>query len=89
MEIHVVSSLTSDDESRLAPVVMAAIARILKRLPVSYSVRIETAAGTAFQQLYTPTGAGSVEGPREAAGGLDPATPEQAADATPSAKKEH
>ena len=56
MEIHLVSSLTSDDESRLAPSVMAAISRVLDRLPVSYSVRIETAAGNAIQHHHTARG---------------------------------
>ncbi len=53
MEIHLVSSLTSDDESRLAPAVLTAIGRVLDRLPVSYSVRIETAAGNAIQHHHT------------------------------------
>ena len=57
MEIHLVSSLTSDDESRLAPAMLAAIGQILERLPVSYSVRIETVAGNAIQRHHTPSGA--------------------------------
>jgi hypothetical protein len=56
MEIHLVSSLTSDDESRLAPAVMAAIGRVLDRLPVSYSVRIETTGGNAIQHHHTAQG---------------------------------
>jgi hypothetical protein len=56
MEIHLVSSLTSDDESRLAPAVMAAIGRVLDRLPVSYSVRIQTTAGNAIQHHHTAVG---------------------------------
>lgn len=53
MEIHLVSSMTSDDESRLAPAMLTAIGRILDRLPVSYSVRIETAAGNELQHHHT------------------------------------
>jgi hypothetical protein len=53
MEIHLVSSLTSDDESRLAPSMLAAIGRVLERLPVSYSLRIETAGGNAIQHHHT------------------------------------
>jgi hypothetical protein len=48
MEIHLVSSLTPDDESRLAPQVLAAIGSVLDGLPVAYSVRIETAFGDAI-----------------------------------------
>ena len=50
MEIHLVSSLTPDDERRLAPAMLAAIGRVLDRLPVTYSVRVETAIGNAIQQ---------------------------------------
>ncbi len=53
MEIHLVSSLTSDDESRLAPEMLAAIGRVLERLPVTYSVRIETVVGNAIHQHHT------------------------------------
>jgi hypothetical protein len=53
MEIHLVSSLTSDDESRLAPEMLAAIGRVLDKLPVSYSVRIETVVGNAIHQHHT------------------------------------
>jgi hypothetical protein len=52
MEIHLVSSLTPDDESRLAPKVLAAIGRVLDSLPVSYSVRIETALGDAIHRNH-------------------------------------
>ena len=37
MEIHLVSSLTADDESRLAPKMLAAIGKVLNGLPVSYT----------------------------------------------------
>jgi hypothetical protein len=53
MEIHLISSLTPEDESRLAPAVLAAIGRILDRLPVSYTVRIETAGGNAIHHNHT------------------------------------
>jgi len=53
MEIHLVSSLTPDDESRLAPRVLAAIGGLLEGLPVSYSVRIETAVGNAIHHNHT------------------------------------
>jgi hypothetical protein len=53
MEIHLVSSLTPDDENRLAPRVLKAIGDVLERLPVSYSVRIETAFGNAIHHNHT------------------------------------
>jgi hypothetical protein len=53
MEIHLVSSLTPDDENRLAPRVLKAIGEVLERLPVSYSVRIETALGNAIHHNHT------------------------------------
>ncbi len=56
MEIHLVSSLTPDDESRLAPKVLAAIGRVLDGLPVTYSVRIETASGGAIHHNHRATG---------------------------------
>jgi hypothetical protein len=52
MEIRIVSSLTPDDESRLAAKVLAAIAGLLDGLPVSYSVRIETANGDAIHRSH-------------------------------------
>jgi hypothetical protein len=53
MEIHLVSSLTPDDESRLAPSVLAAIEGVLGSLPVSYSLRIVTALGNSIQHNHT------------------------------------
>lgn len=67
MEIHLVSSLTPEDESRLAPAMLAAIGRLLDTLPISYSLRIETAAGGEIQQHHIPDAAvgalGQAEGP--------------------------
>lgn len=53
MEIHLVSSLTPNDESRLAPKVLGAIGHVLEELPVSYSIRIVTAVGNAIHQNHT------------------------------------
>ena len=53
MEIHLVSSLTPDDESRLAPKVLAAIGAVLDSLPVSYSLRIETLVGNTIHRSHT------------------------------------
>jgi hypothetical protein len=53
MEIHLVSSLTPDDESRLAPKVLAAVGAVLDGLPVSYSLRIETLVGNSIHRSHT------------------------------------
>ena len=59
MEIHLVSSLTPEDESRLAPAMLAAIGGLLEALPVSYSVRIEMAAGSAIHRHHTAVAEGA------------------------------
>jgi len=61
MEIHIVSSLTTDDESRLAPQVLTALQRILHELAVAYCVRIETSAGYEIYHSHTAS-AGSGRG---------------------------
>jgi len=42
MDIHVVSTLTSEDEDRVADALMAALADLLDGLPIAYALRIET-----------------------------------------------
>jgi hypothetical protein len=58
-----ISSLTPDDESRLAPRMLAAIGGILETLPVSYSVRIETAVGNSIYHSRTTTQNGAASPP--------------------------
>jgi hypothetical protein len=53
MEIQLVSSLTPDDESRLAPRLLDAIGVVMGGMDVSYSVRIETAVGKAIHHNHT------------------------------------
>ena len=53
MNIRFVSSLTPEDEERLAPAVLGAIAPLLDQLPIAYTMRIETAAGRVFQHAHT------------------------------------
>jgi len=64
VQIHLVSSLTPDDESRLAPEVLAAIERVLETMPVSYSVRIETGSGNAIHRNHKAA-SGEADGRRD------------------------
>jgi hypothetical protein len=42
MDIHVVSTLTSEDEDRVADALGAALGELLDGLPIAYALRIET-----------------------------------------------
>jgi hypothetical protein len=50
MEIQFVSSLTADDEERIAPGLLALVCAILDQLPVAYTLRIKTATGKPIQR---------------------------------------
>jgi hypothetical protein len=54
LNIRFISTLTSEDENRIAPVVLRALGDILDLLPVAYMVRIDT----VDQQVYQMTGPG-------------------------------
>jgi len=71
LDIRFVSSLTPDDENRLAPQVLNALGGVLDDLPIAYTLRIETAAGRSFSHNHVPAGtssAGTVEASDAAAG---------------------
>jgi hypothetical protein len=55
VEIRFISSLTEDDEERMARALLGAVEHLLKPFPIAYIVRIETSAGTVLQHA---TGAG-------------------------------
>jgi hypothetical protein len=42
MEIRVVTSLTSEDEEAIARSILAVMRRVLDRLPIAYTIRMET-----------------------------------------------
>lgn len=48
MEIRVVSSLTPDDEIRIAPVLLGELARVLGGMPIAYDIRIQTMGDRVF-----------------------------------------
>lgn len=55
MNIRFTSSLTPDDENRLAPVVLQAVSTILNALPIAYLIRIDT----EDSQVHQVSGSGS------------------------------
>jgi hypothetical protein len=54
MEIRVVSSLTADDEIRLAPKLLGELADLLGRMPIAYDIRIHTAGDRVFSLRRPP-----------------------------------
>ena len=54
MDITFVSSLTSDDENRLAAALLAALGSLLDCLPIAYSIRVKTASGLTFERGHLP-----------------------------------
>jgi hypothetical protein len=62
MNIRFVSSLTPDDEERLAPGLLSAVGMLLDQLPIAYTLRIETAGGRVFQHAHAGHEASPLEG---------------------------
>jgi hypothetical protein len=77
MDIRFVSSLTIDDENRLAPALLQALAALLRTSPLAYTIRIETAGGQIFEHQQAPylPGDGVVHDPRAARQGAGTVTP--------------
>lgn len=57
MDIRFISSLTPDDENSLAPALLSAVASVLDRLPLAYTLRFETVSGRSFQHVHSPDNA--------------------------------
>ena len=55
MDIHVVSTLTTDDEDRIADVLAVALADLLDGLPIGYALRIETTGAKVIQRTNLDT----------------------------------
>jgi len=53
MNIRFVSSLTPDDEERIAPGILNALGLLLDQLPLAYTLRIETSGGKILQHVHT------------------------------------
>jgi hypothetical protein len=54
MDIRIISSLTPEDEARIASALMSALTNLLDQLPIRYAVRFETAAGKRFTREHSP-----------------------------------
>jgi hypothetical protein len=52
MDIRFVSSLTAEDENKLAPALLKAIGAMLDQLPIAYTIRIETTGSQVFQHTH-------------------------------------
>jgi hypothetical protein len=59
MDIRFISSLTPEDESRLAQALIGAVEKLLDPFPIWYTIHIETATNQVFDHHHTPTDAGS------------------------------
>jgi hypothetical protein len=55
MDIRFISSLTPDDESRLAVAILAAARGLLEQFDLPYTLRIETADGRVCQHCSVPS----------------------------------
>ena len=54
MDIRFISSLTPEDETRIAAAVCAAASSLLDHLQIAYTIRIETTDGQLFHHSNAP-----------------------------------
>jgi hypothetical protein len=54
MNIRLVSTLTPEDEARIAEALCLAAGTVLDHLEIAYTLRIETTDGQVYQQHKTP-----------------------------------
>jgi len=50
LDIRFVSTLTADDEERIAGVLLNVLVKVLADLPIAYALRIETTGAKVFQR---------------------------------------
>jgi hypothetical protein len=53
MQIRFVSSLTAEDEKRIADALVACVSGLLSQFPIAYSLRVETSGGEVIDQNDT------------------------------------
>jgi hypothetical protein len=63
MHITFTSTLTSEDENRLAVLLIPALKTILDLFPVAYRIRIDTSDGQIYQSTHPAGGIGMVPTP--------------------------
>jgi hypothetical protein len=51
VHIELTSTLTQEDENRLAPAVLRALSGLLDMLPISYLIRVETTDQSVIEQV--------------------------------------
>ena len=51
MRIEITSTLTQEDENRLAPAVLKALSGLLDMLPIAYMIRVETTDEHVLQHV--------------------------------------
>jgi len=56
MDIHVVSTLTTEDEDRVADALVVALADLFDGLPIAYALRIETSGAKIVQRTNLEPG---------------------------------
>ena len=70
MRIEITSTLTQDDENRMAAAVLKALSGLLDMLPIAYMIRVETTDEHVLQHMNTqrpawePIGGVTLETPR-------------------------
>ena len=57
MDIRVISTLTLEDEARIAAAICAAAGQLLDQFSIMYTIRIETTDGQVFHQNNAPAAA--------------------------------
>jgi hypothetical protein len=77
MNIRFISSLTPEDEDRIAPAVLKAVGAFLDELPIAYTLRIETSGNAVFQHAHAGDGTDLEPTPRRAATSLSAALRER------------
>lgn len=59
MEVRFVSSLTSEDEERYAPALLAALTGLLGHTALAYTLHIRTSGDKAFHHTHTASRVGA------------------------------
>ena len=65
MHIELTSTLTREDENRLAPAVLKALSAMLDMLPISYTVRVETTDQNVLKNVSSDVSKWDAQAPLE------------------------